>query len=391
MTTSVAWFRRVLRVHDNPVLHDARSAADRVACLFVVEQRWLAASPKRAAVLAASIRALAEDLARRGGSLTIRNGPAATAVGVFAREVGAASVHADEDVTPRARSRDAGVAAALDAAGIAWQPTAGVYVREPGVVRSASGTPYKIFTPFHRRWREQPARALAPTPRRIDGVAAASDPIAVRALDASPPVEQRDPRRAFRRFVHGGDRDDARHRLDGSGGSGLSPAFRFGALSPLFAAREAEHLEGWTRQLAWRDFAADTVLHHPQLLTRSLRGDDRSWSRDTRALEDWRSGSTGEPVIDAAMRQLGREGWISNRARMTVASFLVRDLRIDWREGARHFMGELIDGDPAVNAFNWQWVAGTGFDAPAPFWRLNPQRQGERYDPDGAWRERWSA
>lgn len=399
--TAIAWLRRDLRVRDNPALSAAASSGAPVACVFVVEPGWLSVCSARAAAFAHAVAAVRDALASRGSSLITRTGPAASAVPALAAEIGASHVFAAADVTERSIKRDKAVARALDEIGVVFRHTPGLFVREPGSIRSSSGDPYKVFTPYHKAWRDAPVRDRWAEPDAIDGVGAPSDPESVEALKAAiaahepvHPVAEPDARRALRVFL--GEPlaryDDARHRLDGTGGSMLSAALRTGALSALGAAHDASSraaAQPWIRQLAWRDFASQTAARWPALLRRDLRKRKRQWSRDAAALDEWRSGTTGVAAIDAAMRQLATEGWISNRARMMTGSFLVRDLNIDWREGARHFMRTLADGDPAINAFNWQWVAGTGYDAPAPYWRLSPDRQEERHDPGSAWLTRW--
>lgn len=399
--TAIAWFRRDLRLRDNPALSAALGTGEPVACLFVVEPGWLTVSPARGAAFAHAVEHLRGALAARGATLIVRSGPAAGAVAGLAREIGATRVVAAGDVTVRSQRRDKAVARALEESGAELRLTPGLFVREPGSIRSASGEPYKVFTPFHKTWRNTPVRDRWAIPDALDGVDAPSDSDALSALAAAraahDPVlvsAEAGARTALRSFLRApvSRYDDDRHRLDGTGGSMLSVAFRTGALSALDAAHDASSQRGgepWVRQLAWRDFAAQTALRWPALLQRDLRKRKQQWSRDARAAEEWRTGATGVAAIDAAMRQLATDGWISNRARMMTASFLVRDMNIHWREGARHFMTTLADGDPAVNAFNWQWAAGTGYDTPAPFWRLSPERQEERYDEGGAWLRRW--
>lgn len=394
MSRAIVWFRRDLRVDDHPALRAALDSHEEVVCLFVVERSMLDVSPARTSYLLGALRSLNAELAKRKSKLVIREGPAATAVPDLASEVGADTVFASRDFTPRSIRRDAAVESVLGRYDRALVLMSGIAIRDPRTVKKKTGNGvYKIFTPYHRRWQSAEVRKIIGSPRRIKGPKVAGIELSTLSRDLQPAkVSPASEWKRFRTFVsRSGAYGPERHLLNGSGTTNISPGFRFGVISPLKAAALAEEKEvdELPRQLAWRDFSYETVVAFPRLLDRSIRPPKKRWRKDERALTEWKTGTTGSDVVDAAMRQLSSEGWISNRARMTVASFLTRDLRLDWREGARHFMTELVDGDPAVNAFNWQWVAGTGFDAPAPFWRLDPDRQGERYDPSGAWRSRY--
>jgi len=283
-------------------------------------------------------------------------------------------------------------------------------------VLKADGTPYSVFTPFSRRWKTlpfPPVIDVLPAPDRLAG------PPEVRSLPvptepALPPTVPFVPgeaqaQRRLQAFVGGHappiyGYGETRDRMDVNGTSRLSPYLRFGmlsarqaaaaALSAVAAAPDAPARKGaetWLNELIWREFYVAILYHFPKVRQHSFRADlrDIPWENDETAFAAWCEGRTGYPVVDAAMRQLVRQGWMHNRARMIVASFLVKDLLIDWRWGERWFMQHLVDGDPAANNGGWQWTAGTGTDA-APYFRVfNPVLQGKRFDPDGAYVRRW--
>jgi deoxyribodipyrimidine photo-lyase len=402
----VFWFRRDLRLTDNPALSAAADhAAARgagVAPLFVADPHLLArAGANRRSFLAGSLAALDGDL---DGSLTLRRGPSARAVAAFAAEVGADTVFATGDCTPYGRRRDAAVAQSLAAAGRTLALLGSPYAVAPGRVLTGDGRPYRVFTPFRRAWSEHgwPAPLAAPPTARW--LAAEAD-VAMGDIGARPesPVlpapGEAAASDALERFLDGpadgydGDRD----RPDRPGTSRLSPYLRFGSIHPrqiLHRLGRSPGAQTFSSELAWREFYADVLWHHPGSAWEPLLPVGRHVRWDSGPLADqrfgaWAAGQTGYPLVDAGMRQLQAEGWMHNRVRMLTASFLVKDLHIDWRRGARLFLDRLVDGDLASNNHGWQWVAGTGTDA-APFHRVfNPSRQAERFDPDGAYVRRY--
>ncbi len=402
---AVVWFRRDLRIVDNPALMAAAVLADGVAPLFVIDERLTggpAASANRTWFLFESLRVLDERLRRMGNRLHIRTGRPEEAVPRFAAETRASLVAVSREYTPFGLRRDGRVKAALEAAGIEWRAFPGNLVVEPEAMTTASGQPYQVFRPFYQRWLEAERRlvldAPSPLPAAGDVEAGAlpwkelSQPTATRLLE---PGEEAARERLEAWAVDGRKRYASdRDRLDRPGSSRLSQDLRFGLLSPIEVlgrcGRGAAD-ESFVAELAWRDFYAHLLFRRPELLTRALRpGLEglRYMPADVR-FDAWRVGRTGYPVVDAAMRQLRQTGWMPNRARMIVASFLVKDLGVDWREGARHFMRHLVDGDPASNSGGWQWSASTGTDA-QPFFRVfNPVLQGKKFDPDGAYVRTW--
>ena len=378
MSTTLAWFRRDLRLHDHPAL----DAGGPVVGGFVLDDRLLHgrfASPARTAFMLGCLREL-------GDGLVARQGRPEEEIPRLAAELGAERVTWTEDVSPFARRRDAAVARALRAAGIEPVPCPGNHIAE--VER-----PYAVFTPFWRAWQQRPRREVLGA-AALDRADVRSEPLpGAEAGELAFAPGEAAAREALDRWLAGG--IDA---YDGEGEtSRLSPYLRWGCLSAVECeARAHEHggpgAEAWVRQLAWRDFFAHVLLHHPDNLRlehqERYRGMD--WERDDEALAAWKEGRTGFPLVDAGMRELAATGWMHNRARMVVGSFLTKDLHLDWREGEAHFERLLLDGEPTQNNGNWQWIASTGVDPQPAFKRIfNPTLQAERFDPDGSYIRRW--
>jgi deoxyribodipyrimidine photo-lyase len=398
----VVWFRRDLRLADHPALHAAVERGAAVVPLFVHDPRLTTGrDAPREAWLRATLGALAAELHAAGVPLVVRRGDPRQEVARAAREAGAGTVHWSDDFTPYARRRDAAVAAACAAIGVEARSFPGSALVEPDRLRTSSGGFYTVFTPFHRAWSAVPAVAPLPAPARL----APGPGLGGEAVPAARPgTGHAAAHAALGRFVRGAlagyERD--RDRVDRDVTSRLSAHLRLGALSP----REARHAvqraavrdgrlrrgaDAFVRQLAWRDFFTHVLWHAPESRHRALRADRRAiaWRHDRAALEAWQEGRTGYPLVDAGMRELVATGLMHNRARLVTASFLTKHLLIDWREGERWFMRRLLDGDPAVNAGNWQWVASTGADALPAFRIFNPVRQGQRFDPAGAYVRRF--
>jgi deoxyribodipyrimidine photo-lyase len=414
METALWWVRRDLRLRDNQALNEALACASQVVPVFVLDPALLEAEdmgPKRMAFLLEGLRALDRDLRTRGSRLVVRRGEPGVELERLLAESGAEAIFAEADFSPYARQRDGAVAAALP-----LERVGNPVVHPPGTVLKADGTPYVVFTPFSRKWKTFPLPRPAdvtPPPARIETPDAPPGlplPEAPSRPAAVPfPAGEGEAQRRLRAFAAGEDPPihhyaEARDRVDRDGTSRLSPYLRFGMLSArqavatARAAIEAAPTEGaragasaWLDELIWREFYVAILYHFPQVLERSFREKLRglAWENDEEAFEAWCAGRTGYPIVDAGMRQLTQRGWMHNRARMIVASFLVKDLLIDWRRGARFFMEHLVDGDPAANNGGWQWTAGTGTDA-APYFRIfNPVLQGEKHDPEGAYVRRW--
>ena len=397
--TTVHWFRRDLRLSDNPALLEAvrRAGDDGVVGLFVVDPvLWRSASP-RLDYLAASLRALDDSL---GGRLVVRTGVAADVVPRIAAEVQATSVHVTAATEPYGRARDDAVARALArfATETELVATGSPYAVAPGRLRTAAGTPFQVFTPFRRAWLDHGWALPAARPQPATWLTLASDGVpAAPATDVQlPAAGERAALDRWRRFVDDGLADYAtdRDRPAIEGTSAMSAPLKFGEVHPrtlLSALADDDGSRTYRSELAWREFHADVLWHAPDATHRSLRAvvPDDAWVGGDDWFDAWRDGRTGYPLVDAGMRQLRATGWMHNRVRMVVASFLVKDLHIRWQRGARHFMAWLVDGDVAQNQLNWQWVAGTGRDA-APYFRVfNPVLQGEKFDPDGSYVRRW--
>jgi deoxyribodipyrimidine photo-lyase len=266
---------------------------------------------------------------------------------------------------------------------------------------SSSSDHYSVFTPFFRAWSRAPRRPVEAAPRRLSmatGVSRGSLPARGSLVGGSPSPElpsggETAGRRKLSAWIRArvAGYDAGHDQLAADATSRLSPYLHFGCISPLEVAGRLEDVAGaapFLRQLAWRDFFHQLLAARPETAHEDMRPRRHRWSGDDEALEAWKNGETGYPVVDAGMRQLLREGYMHNRARLITASFLVHDLRIDWRVGARHFFDWLVDGDVANNVGNWQWVAGTGAN-PRPGRGLNPLRQAHRFDPDGTYVRRY--
>ena len=372
--------------------------------LFVFDDRLLGsrfAAPNRVAFMLEALRDLDERLRRMGARLFVRRGdPVREAIAV-ARECGAAQLHVSADWSAYARGREERLARACEEERVKFVLHQGVTVVPPGAVTPTGGDHFKVFGPYHRAWSGLPWREQHGAPRKLKPPSKLKGgrlPAPESLVDGKPsprrmPGGEAEGRKLMGAFLRDGVADyEARHDdLPGDATSRLSAHLRWGCVSPLELAREANGRKGgaaFVRQLCWRDFHHQVLAANPSLPRRDYRPRRDRWSRSRRALEAWQEGRTGYPLVDAAMRQLAEEGFMHNRARMTVASFLCKDLYVDWREGAWHFWDLLSDGEIANNAGNWQWVAGTGNDT-RPNRVLNPLRQARRFDPGGDYVRRY--
>jgi deoxyribodipyrimidine photo-lyase len=360
--TALVWFRRDLRLADNPAW-DAAAVHDVVRPVFVIEPSLWRHGEPRTRQIAAELGELDRSLAALGGRLTVVTGPAERAIPALVIPI---------------RRFDGGL------------------VHRPGSILTGEGAPYKVFTPFYRKWLgtpllEQAAEAAAPgiTADPGEGIPDGGGP----PLYAPGEIAAHGRLHSF--LEHVDEYDSLRDRPDLDHTSRLSADLKYGTISPRFLVEEVGAAtpgrQAFVRQLAWRDFYAHSLADRPWSINHPIRAEYASmgWRDDPAGLASWQEGRTGFPIVDAGMRQLQAEGWMHNRLRLITASFLVKDLLIDWRIGERYFRRMLVDGDVAQNVGNWQWVAGTGSDA-APYFRVfNPVVQGRRFDPDGAYVRRW--
>ncbi|HTX30463.1 MAG TPA: deoxyribodipyrimidine photo-lyase [Solirubrobacteraceae bacterium] len=409
--TALLWLRRDLRLHDHPALRAALDHDGPLVPVFCLDPRLLGgrhASGPRTQFLLECLADLDQSLDRRGSRLVVRRGRPERVLAELARDLGASHVFWTADVSPFARRRDQSVRRELEGLGAEVHVLPGLFVLDdPEGLHTTAGDPYRVFTPFHRAWLKCDRREVLPVPRSLPALPSAVEPgrlpplqelgleeTVVRAATGG----EHPGRRRMQQFLadllvgYGRGRDD----LGADVSSRLSAYLHFGCISP----RELEaRLPGdpgaqeFRRQLCWRDFYAHVLAHFPTNARHEFqdryRGSIR-WSRAERRFQAWCEGRTGYPLVDAAMRQLRREGWMHNRARLVVGSFLTKDLGLDWRWGERWFMRLLIDGDEASNNGNWQWIASVGVDPQPPFRRIyNPARQQARFDPNGAYVRRY--
>jgi deoxyribodipyrimidine photo-lyase len=412
--TAVVWFRRDLRVGDQPTFLAAAERARKGLALFVLDPALLdRAGPRRSTFLYRSLRELDAAL---GGRLLVVRGDPADVVPRIATAVGASSVHVAADFGPYGRRRDEAVEKALQGlpGGVDLVRTGSPYAVVPGTITKSDGDPYRVFTPFSRVWATRlpdgPADTDATTvdwmdPAEIDVADEDGGPRAVGIPDDESDVELPDAgehaaRELWEAFVdeHLDDYDEMRDRPDKPATSRMSVHLKYGTIHPrtLLAGADGKGkgAASYRNELCFRDFYAQVLWFFPRSARENFdtKFDRMTWDSGRTAQERfdaWREGRTGYPAVDAAMRQLRDSAWMHNRMRMTVASFLVKDLHLPWQWGARHFMGLLVDGDLPSNQHGWQWAAGTGTDA-APFFRVfNPVTQGERFDPQGEYVRRW--
>jgi len=406
----IVWLRRDLRIRDHPALRAALDRHERVVPLFCFDRRLLGgrhASGPRTQFLLECLADLDDQLRRRGSGLVVRHGPPEEELIALAHEIGAGAVHVSGDVGPFARRRDARVRTVCGKAGIDLHAHPGLNAIDVDLIATRGGKPYTVFSPFFRAWLEADRRPLLNAPSELPALPSRLAKGRIPALGslglaqevAEPmPGGEAEARRALDRFLAGpiGSYGQGRDSLGRGGTSRLSPYLHFGCLSPRQIETRMPRGEGpkaFHRQLCWRDFHHHVLAHFPRNVRSEFQDRYRraiGWSHAEKRFDAWCAGLTGYPLVDAGMRQLRREGWMHNRARLVVGSFLTKDLGIDWRWGERHFMRLLIDGDEANNNGNWQWIASVGTD-PQPVFRriLSPARQQEAHDPDHAYVRRY--
>lgn len=418
----VVWFRQDLRTADNPALRAAAATGRPVVPLYVLDDdtpgEWRMGGASRW-WLHGALESLAETLDQLGAPLVLRRGKAEKAVHAVADETGAAAVYWNRCYEPFAIDRDKTLKADLSGDGLDVRSFNAALLFEPWTVETGSGGPYRVFSPFWRSCMRDHAAPdkPEPAPESLRGMTDAPEGDALDAWGLRPsapdwagglrdmwtPGEDGAHDRLAHFFNAAADRyKDDRDRPDTDGTSGLSPHLHFGEIGPrqvYWAARAHAGKDGtsnksvdkFVAELGWREFAHHLLYHFPSLPEDNYQEkfDDFPWRSDEKALKAWQRGRTGYPMVDAGMRQLWHTGWMHNRVRMIVASFLVKHLMIHWREGERWFWDTLVDADMANNAASWQWVAGSGADA-APYFRIfNPITQGQKFDPDGAYVRQW--
>jgi len=420
MAPSLVWFRQDLRLADNPALSTAVARGGPVVPLYVWAPEDDGPWPPGGASrwwLHQSLAQLDADLRARGSRLVIRRGPSAAALAAVLAETGADAVFWNRRYEPAIIARDTDIKASLRAAGVLVETFNSALLFEPWTLETRAGKPFQVFTPFWKACLAStpPLAPIAPPPA-LPAPPGWPKSLPLGALGLEPTVDwaagmrtawtpgEAGAQTQLSRFLAAaaaGYADD-RDRPDRAGTSRLSPHLHFGEIGPrqiwqavrAHAAAEPGHgrgAEGYLREIGWREFAHHLLFHFPRTTAEPLRPEFSAfpWAANEPARRAWGKGRTGYPLVDAGMRELWTTGWMHNRVRMVVASFLVKDLRLPWQDGAAWFWDTLVDADLANNTLGWQWSAGCGADA-APYFRIfNPVSQGEKFDPDGAYVRHW--
>ena len=388
--TSIIWFRRDLRINDHPALLAAIDSADQVIPLFILDKTQInEAGEKLLAYMGQSLRALDESL---GNRLHIIEGDQVTILKELIDQYGVEEVHVSAEYERYGAERDARV----EASGIKLVRTGSPYAVTPGrVLKPSDGTPYKVYTPFYRGWRTHGYRAPAVTPKKFEIVQPTDKyrafpdfpiPAGVEVIAAG----EKAAHARFKKFTKSGldSYDENRNLASIDGTSKMSTYLKFGEIHPrtlLENLGESKAHDTFRKEIAWREFYADVLFNNPMtdLEYYAPKFAEMRYDKPGKQFKAWCEGKTGYPFVDAAMRQLATEGWMHNRTRMVVASFLVKDLHLEWQIGERFFAQHLVDYDIASNAHGWQWTAGCGTDA-SPYYRIfNPIEQGKRFDENG--------
>lgn len=408
MSTSILWLRRDLRVHDHPGLVAALTDSDLVLPVFVLDSavyqgRW--ASADRTHSLLTALSELRSEFEAIGGRLVLRQGDPERVLVQLAEQVGASTVHATSDAAPFALERDARVGEALENAGVSFERHPGTYCADISKILTQQEKPYAVFSPFWRNWAEQPRRTVLPAPKAMhspeieDGAIPSVEELGLTRLLTDPlAAGERAARSQTKAWLSGGVDSyvEDRNQL-AKPSSMLSHHLHLGSLSALELEARAATVPGpgsaaFRRQLAWRDFYAHVMLFSPRNVREPFqkRFANLEWLEDQAGWQAWCEGQTGFPLVDAGMRELASTGFMHNRVRMVVASFLTKDLHIDYRQGEQWFMRLLLDGDTTQNNGNWQWVASLGVD-PQPYFKriFNPVLQQKKFDSDGAYVRHW--
>lgn len=407
---AVVWLRRDLRTSDHAALAAATAAADEVTVAFVFDTVILDALPdrhdRRVWFIHQSLQEVDQQLRQHGSSLVVWHGSAADEIPKLAKELSADVVFTAEDYDPYAIARDKVVGNRLASVGIAFEAVSDIVIRRPTEVLTQSGGDFRVFTPYSRAWRAQLQRDIDLAPREPD----------LSKLAAGPPDSNLKPietygfqptelwlepgesaaKKRLEAFVPKiADYADQRNFPSIPGTSGLSVHLRFGTISVRECVRRAMECgaegEKWLTELIWREFYQAILFNHPSVINRSFRPEYAGveWPGEEAHFQAWCAGQTGYPIVDAAMRCLNATGWMHNRLRMIVASFLTKDLLVDWRRGEHYFAVKLLDFELASNNGGWQWAASTGADSQPYFRIFNPLLQSEKFDPDGTFIRQW--
>ncbi len=418
----IVWLRLDLRLGDNPALHEAVQRGGPVVPLFIhapeEESPWELGDASRW-WLHQSLTSIEADLRAAGSRLILRQGPTLHALRAVVKETGACAVVWNRRYEPVVMARDAKIKEALHGDGLAVESFNAALLHEPWTICNQSRKPFQVFTPFWKHCIAKPAPAdPLPAPTNLPAPSKWPASIALGGLELEPKPSGSDGLRAawhpgeagatanLRRFLAKAfaDYTEHRNRPDIAGTSRLSPHLHFGEISPRqvwhglrrLALKRGLSADQWRdsqflTEIGWREFAHHLLFHFPHTPTEPLREyfNMFPWRNDAAWLCAWQEGRTGYPIVDAGMRELSATGWMHNRVRMIVASFLVKDLLLPWQEGARWFWDSLVDADLAQNTLGWQWTAGCGADA-APYFRVfNPTSQGEKFDPHGHYVRKW--
>jgi deoxyribodipyrimidine photo-lyase len=394
--TSIIWFRRDLRINDHPALLAAIESADQVIPLFILDKKQIAeAGDKLLAYMGQSLRALDESL---GNRLHIIEGDQVEILKELIALHGVEEVHISAEYERYGAERDSRV----EAAGIKLVRTGSPYAVTPGrVLKPSDATPYKVYTPFYRGWRTHGYRAPAVTPKKFNVVQPTDKyrnfpdfqtPAGVQIIEAG----EKAALSRFKSFTKNGldTYDENRNLASIDGTSKMSTYLKFGEIHPrtlLENLGESKAHDTFRKEIAWREFYADVLFNNPMTDVDyyAAKFAEMRYDKPGKQFKAWCEGKTGYPFVDAAMRQLITEGWMHNRTRMVVASFLVKDLHLEWQIGERFFAQHLVDYDVASNAHGWQWTAGCGTDA-SPYYRIfNPIEQGKRFDENGDYIRRY--
>jgi len=420
--TSIHWFRLDLRLADNSALRAAIDHGGPVVPVFIWSPDEQGECPPGGASkwwLHQSLAALDASLREAGSRLVIRRGPTLETLRSVAKETGAKAVFWNRRYEPAVIARDKAITEALRPEGIEAQSFNAALLHEPWTIQNQSGKPFQVFTPFWRHCltKPDPAEPL-PAPKQLASSACWPKSLTLAELELEPRINWAEGFRAAWQPGEAGaatalkqflarvfdQYSEQRNRPDVAGTSRLSPHLHFGEISPrqvwqglkAMAAKRGLAVAQWRgsqflAEVGWREFAHHLLYHFPHTPAEPLRAEFKKfpWRKNAAWLKAWQKGHTGYPIVDAGMRELWTTGWMHNRVRMVVASFLVKDLLIDWREGARWFWDTLADADLASNTLGWQWTAGCGADA-APYFRVfNPTSQGQKFDPHGEYVRRW--